>query len=297
VGGAVYKGEGGEKKPPKPRQARRTCLGFARLLNLRNIRISRHPLPIESMLASEICTAHVQVPNGDLQIEAYLAEPVAAGDFPAILVIQEIFGVNAHIRDVTERFAKLGYVAIAPAIYQRQAPGYESGYQPENVKQGRLYKDQTKSDELLSDVRSTLNYLKTLPNVKLGAIGAIGFCFGGHVVYLTATLPDIKATASFYGAGIPTLTPGGGLPTLTRTKDIKGTLYAFFGMQDASIPADHVNQIEAELKAHHIPHHIFRYPNADHGFFCDQRASYNPEAAADAWERVKELFGRMNAER
>lgn len=248
------------------------------------------------MAAFEIRTSHVQVPNGDLLIDAYLAEPAESGSFPAILVIQEIFGVNSHIRDVAERFAKLGYVAIAPAIYQRQAPGYEAGYTLDDIKQGRIYKEQTKSDELLSDVRSTVNYLKTLPNVKLGAIGAIGFCFGGHVVYLTATLSDIKATASFYGAGIPISSPGGGLPTIAYTKDIKGTLYAFFGMQDASIPADHVDQIEAELKAQQIPHHVFRYPNADHGFFCDQRSSYNPEAAADAWERVKELFGRMRGD-
>ena len=245
------------------------------------------------MVVSEIQTSRVQVPNGSLLIETYLAEPIATGTFPAVIVIQEIFGVNTHIRDVTDRFAKLGYVAIAPALYQRQAPGFESGYTPDDVKQGRIYKEQTRGDELLSDIRSTINYLKTLPNVQLGAIGAIGFCFGGHVVYLAATLPDIKATASFYGAGITNWTPGGGAPTLSYTKDIKGSLYAFFGMQDASIPADQVDQIEAELTAQHIPHRIFRYANAEHGFFCDQRPVYDPEAAADAWEQVKQLFGSM----
>ena len=245
----------------------------------------------------EIQTSHIQVPNGSLLIETYLAKPIASGTFPAVIVIQEIFGVNAHIRDVTERFARLGYVAIAPALYQRQAPGFESGYMPDAVKQGRAYKEKTQGDELLSDIRSTINYLKTLPNVQLGAIGAIGFCFGGHVVYLAATLPDIKATASFYGAGITNWTPGGGAPTLSYTKDIKGTLYAFFGMQDASIPAEQVDQIEAELTAHQIPHRIFRYGNAEHGFFCDQRSAYNPKAAADAWEQVKQIFGSMTADK
>jgi carboxymethylenebutenolidase len=245
------------------------------------------------MVTFEIQTSHVQVSNGNLLIDAYLAKPIAAGTFPAVIVIQEIFGVNAHIRDVTDRFAKLGYMAIAPALYQRQAPGFESGYTPDEVKQGRIYKEQTQGDELLSDIRSTITYLKTLPNVQIGAIGAIGFCFGGHVAYLAATLPDIKATASFYGAGITNWTPGGGAPTLTYTKEIKGSLYAFFGMQDASIPADQVDLIEAELIAQQIPHRIFRYASADHGFFCDQRPAYNPEAAADAWEQVKQLFGSM----
>lgn len=242
------------------------------------------------MVSQEIHTAHVSIPNGDLQIAAYLAEPEGKGPFPTVVVIQEIFGVNGHIRDVTERFAREGYVAIAPAIYQRLAPGFEAGYSPEDVKVGRYYKDQTKAAELLSDIQSAIAYLKDLPQTKGEAIGCIGFCFGGHVAYLAATLPEVRATASFYGAGIVTMTPGGGQPTVTRTSEIKGTLYAFFGMADASIPAEQVDQIKAALEQHHIPHRIFRYPGANHGFFCDQRASYNPEAAADAWKQVKQLF-------
>ncbi len=242
------------------------------------------------MTEHEIDTKWVKVPNGDLEIDAYLATPTAAGTYLCIVVVQEIFGVNAHIRDVTERIAKEGYVAIAPAIYQRIAPHFETGYTPQDIETGKNYKQQTKATELLSDIGATINYLKNLPQVKKDAFGCIGFCFGGHVAYLAATLPDIKATASFYGAGITTETPGGGSPTITRTPEIKGTIYAFFGMKDPSIPAQQVDQIEAELEKYHIPHRLFRYDGADHGFFCDQRASYNPEAAGDAWEQVKQLF-------
>lgn len=238
----------------------------------------------------EIRTTQVQVPNGDLQIQAYLAEPVGDGLFPGVIVIQEIFGVNSHIRDVTERIAKEGYIAIAPAIYQRQAPGFEVGYSQEDLELGRKYKDQTKASELLSDIQATLNYLKSLPHIN-PRFGSIGFCFGGHVVYLAATLPDIQATASFYGGGIATMTPGGGAPTLTRTSDIKGVLYGFFGTEDPLIPNEQTDQVEAELKKHQIPHQIFRY-KADHGFFCDQRSTYNAEAANDSWNHVKELFGK-----
>lgn len=243
-----------------------------------------------TVTSTEIRTTYVKVPNGELQIDAYLAEPKKEGKFPAIIVVQEIFGVNIHIREVTERLAREGYVAIAPALYQRTAPGFDVGYTPEARQQGRAYKDQTKADELLSDIQATIAYLKTLPNVKGDELGTIGFCFGGHVVYLAATLPEIKATASFYGGGIPSSTPGGGAPTITRTPEIKGTLYAFFGEQDAGIPLDQVDQIEAELKKYQIPHTIFRYPTAGHGFFCNHRDSYNAAAAADAWTHVLELF-------
>lgn len=243
--------------------------------------------------AFEIRTARVQVSNGDLQIDAYLAEPSVTEPAPAIIVIQEIFGVNSHIRDIAERFARLGYVALAPAIYQRQAPGFETGYTPDDVKLGRQYKEQTQADQLLSDIQATVAYLNSMPTVKTGAIGAIGFCFGGLVAYLAATVPEIKAAAAFYGAGIPNWSPGGGKPVLDYTSEIKATLYAFFGMEDASIPPDHINQIEAALQQFQIPHRIFRYPSADHGFFCDQRASYNPSAASDAWQQVQELFSQL----
>ncbi len=240
------------------------------------------------MANPEIHTTDVKVPNGELQIAAYLAYPTGDGSYPAIVVLQEIFGINTHIREVTERIAKEGYVAIAPALFQRQAPGFETGYTPQDLEIGRNYAQQTKAPELVGDIQATIDYLKQLPQVKKDAIGCIGFCFGGHVAYLAATLPDIKATASFYGAGVATRTPGGG--SITRTPEIGGNIYAFFGMEDASIPAEQIEQIEAELDKNHIPHRIFRYDRADHGFFCDRRASYNPEAAADAWKQVKQLF-------
>lgn len=243
------------------------------------------------MTVQEIRAGWVQIPNADLQIDAYLAEPAGAGPFPAVIVIQEIFGVNAHIRDVTERLARAGYVSIAPAIYQRTAPGFEVGYEGDSFVQGRKHKDLTKAAELLSDAQATIAYLHTLPTVN-PSIGSIGFCFGGHVAYLLATLPDIKATAAFYGGGIATMTPGGGAPTIDRTPEIKGTIYLFFGTQDQLIPTEQVEQIEAALQTHSIPYQLFRYP-AGHGFFCDQRADYSPDAAAAAWTHVQELFDRV----
>lgn len=245
-------------------------------------------IPVQDMTQT-ITTERVQLAQRDLLIDAYLAQPAAAGQFPGVIVLQEIFGVNDHIRDVTNRIAQLGYVAIAPALYQRTAPGFEAGYTATDVQVGREHKNQATAAQLLSDIQVAIAYLHMLPTVQPGPMGAIGFCFGGHVAYLAATLPEIQATASFYGAGITTMTPGGGAPTLSRTAEIKGTLYAFFGDQDASIPPEQVDQIAQELQRCGVKHRIFRYP-AQHGFFCDRRDSYQPVAAADAWTQVQQLF-------
>jgi carboxymethylenebutenolidase len=247
------------------------------------------------MREQAITSTTVKLLQDNIQVSAYLAEPKESGSYPGVVVLQEIFGVNVHIREVTERIAKLGYVAIAPALFERIAPGFESGYTPEDIQIGRKYAwEQTQASELLSDIQLAIDYLKNLPQVKKDGFGCIGFCFGGHVAYLAATLPDIKATASFYGAGITTRIPGGGAPTLTRTREITGTLYGFFGQEDASIPGEQVDEIEAELEKYKIPHHLFRYDGSDHGFFCDHRASYNPKATADAWVQVQELFSQLN---
>lgn len=243
------------------------------------------------MTQLDIKTEDIVIKNGDLNIDGYLARPKENGEFSAIIVVQEIFGVNDHIKDVTRRFAKEGYVAIAPAIYQRLEPGFKTGYTPEAVEIGRKYKNQTKASELLSDIQATIDYLYSLPQVKKTGVGSIGFCFGGHVVYLVSILPEIKATASFYGAGIANWKPGEeDKATVDCTPDTKGTLYGFFGKEDASIPQEQVDTIEQALKDNNIPHKIFRYDGAEHGFFCDQRGSYNGEAAQDAWPKVLELF-------
>ncbi|MEH2438665.1 MAG: dienelactone hydrolase family protein [Nostoc sp.] len=254
----------------------------------------------------EINTSYVKVPNDDLEIDAYLAQPAQNGTFGAIIVFPEIFGINSNIRDITELIAKQGYIAIAPAMYQRIAPGFEAdfspedvGYSPEAYQLGLQYYQQVKYQEIFSDIQATITYLKTLPNVKNNAIGVIGFCFGGHVAYIAATLSDIKATASFYGGGITTSSYGEETPTINRTSEIKGTIYAFFGTRDTLVSQEENEQIEAELKKHQINHRIFRY-DAGHGFFAgffkdkypflQQHPSYNPEAAPDAWQHVLELF-------
>lgn len=243
------------------------------------------------MSTLSISTQTIQVSADDISLPVYVAMPDGEGTHHAVIVLQEIFGVNGHIRDVTQRIAREGYVALAPALYHRQAPGFETGYTSEDIQVGRQYKVQTKATELLNDIQATIDYAKTLPQVA-GDVGCIGFCFGGHVAYLAATLPETCAIASFYGAGITDTAFGPGPVALERTPQITGTLHCFFGRADASIPAEAVGQIRTALEQANVDHQIFEYEGAGHGFFCDRRGSYHPEAAADAWEKVKRLFAQ-----
>ena len=242
----------------------------------------------------QIVTQRVKLESQSAEIAAHLAIPARAGRFPGIIVLQEIFGVNTHIRAVTERIASMGYVAIAPALFERVAPDLNLGYTSTDVELGRTYAQQTTAPQLLSDIQAAIDYLKTLPQVT-PYFGCIGFCFGGHVAYLAATLPDIAVTASFYGARITTDTPGGGEPSVSRTGSIAGTMYMFFGMDDDSIPPAQIAQIDTALTEHNIPHQIWQYPGAAHGFNCDLRDSYHPTAAESAWQHVRELFGQLTA--
>lgn len=236
----------------------------------------------------------IEIPQ-DGKMEAYLSKPEGEGPWSPVLVFMEIFGINDHIREVTDRIAAEGYVALAINYYHRTTKNIPLNYTEEDVALGRHHKDKTTQEGLLTDVKAALDYLRTLPYVsksleKKLSVRAIGFCFGGHVAFLAATLPEIKATAAFYAGGVATMTPGGGPATVTLASKIQGKIICFFGGLDTLIPLSDVHTIEQQLHAANISHEVVLYPQASHGFFCNQRSDYDPRAAADAWERVKTLF-------
>lgn len=221
----------------------------------------------------------------------YLARPSAGKRHPAVLVFMEIFGINSHIRDVIERVAREGYVALAPDFFHRSGPGAEYGYDEDGFAKGMELLGQLDSDEMVSDANAALEYLRDRSFVYGERIGCMGFCIGGHMAYLTACETEVKATASFYGGGIAAPEGPGGKPgTIGRTGKIKGRILCLFGEQDGFIPADQVAAIESALKEAGTNHEVVVYPGADHGFFCDQRPAYQQAAAEDAWKRVKALF-------
>ena len=203
----------------------------------------------------------------------------------------EIFGINSHIRDVVERVAAEGYVALAPDFFHRTGPGVEYGYDDAGMAGGMKLLDQLDADEMIADARAALRYLRARPDAT-GKVGAMGFCIGGHMTYLTACETDVAAAASFYGGGIAAPQGMGGKPsTVGRTAKIKGKILCLFGEKDALDPASTRSTRSARRSRRRgVDHEVVVYPGADHGFFCDQRATYQKEAAEDAWKRVKALF-------
>ena len=221
-------------------------------------------------------TEMIEVPGG---MPAFVARP-DGGPRPAVLVIQEAFGLNAHIKDVTQRIAAEGYVALAPDLYWRGGKGRAVAY--EDLAEAIRIMQTLKDGEIVTDVGNAIAHLEKQPTVRADRIGITGFCMGGRVSYLLACeLADkIKAAAPFYGGGIP----------VDKTAKLKAPVLAFFGEKDAFIPLEFVEQLRREAATQKKQVEVVVYPGADHGFFCNERASYNAKAAADAWQRLKTFF-------
>lgn len=238
----------------------------------------------------EITTERVSIPVGSQQMPAYLARPASGGKHPAVIVWMEIFGVNSHIRDVAERIAREGYVVVAPNFFHRTNPTIEVGYDEAGMAAGIAEMQKLDADQMIADAKAAVAWLRARSDVT-GKIGVTGFCIGGHMTYLTAAETDVAAAASFYGGGIAGPQGPGGKPApIHRTNKIRGRILCLFGGQDSMIPHAQVAAIRSALEEHGIRHEVVVYDAADHGFFCDQRATYHAASAKDAWERVKKLF-------
>lgn len=204
---------------------------------------------------------------------AYRAEPAGAPK-GAIVVIQEIFGVNHHIRSVCDRLAKEGYVAIAPSIFDRIEPGFQSGYSPDEVANARKFVANPDFAAMLRDSQAAIDAV-----ASAGPVGIIGFCLGGSIAYAAATkLNGLSAAVGYYGGAI------------VRFADDKPKVATqlHFGEKDAGIPLGDVETIKSKRPEVEV----FIYPGAQHGFHCDERASYDKASADIAWPRSLEFFGK-----
>ena len=236
----------------------------------------------------DLTTAMLQLNTADGKIEAYEARPKDGGPRPAIIVLMEAFGVNKHIKDVTERIASEGYVAIAPDLYHRE---------PERiVPYAELPKaiglmNRLQDPKVMGDVGAVIAHLKAQNYVKPTALGVTGFCMGGRFTYLSAAHhnKDIKAAVSFYAGGLPMGNPS----PLARTAEIACPIHLFFGGKDPMIPQDHVAQANKALTDAKKTFTMNVYPEAGHGFFCDERGSYHADSAKDAWGKFKTFFAQQ----
>lgn len=217
-------------------------------------------------------------------MRAYVAHPEGKAR-AGLLVFQEAFGVNAHIRDVTERFAREGYLSISPELFHRTAPGLEAGYTnfPEVMPHLQALTDAA----LSADIEAAYQWLKN-GEAKDLPVGATGYCMGGRTSILAALTVPLQCAISYYGGGIA---PGGLFPSLAdRLKDINAPTLLFWGGLDAHIGADAVQAVASALSAAKKDYVNVVFSTADHGFFCDARASYNAVAAKEAWSLTLEFL-------
>jgi carboxymethylenebutenolidase len=211
--------------------------------------------------------------SDNFQLGAYRADPNGAPR-GAVVVIQEIFGVNHHIRAVCDRLAGEGYVAIAPSIFDRVEPNFTSGYSPDEIAIARKFVADPDWTAMLRDTQAAIDAVR-----DVGPVGIIGFCLGGSIAYAAATkLSGLKAAIGYYGSAV------------VRFADDKPKVPTelHFGEKDAGIPLSDVETIKAKRP----DVEVYVYPGALHGFHCDERASYDKASADIAWPRSMAFFAK-----
>jgi carboxymethylenebutenolidase len=212
-------------------------------------------------------------------MRVYVARPQASAPRTGLLVFQEAFGVNGHIRDVTERFGREGYIAVAPELFHRSAPGFEGAYN--NFESVMPHIMALTDQNLEADVRAAYQWLRADPASRGQQIACVGFCMGGRVTFLTNTVLPVSAAISFYGGGIAPNPRGPGL--LSRAGDLHAPQMLLWGGLDKHIGPEQTRMVTESLRAAGKPFVNVEFSDADHGFFCDARSSYNPYAARQAW--------------
>lgn len=247
--------------------------------------------------ANGLIAGEVKIPVADGQIPAYRAMPDKKGKkFPVVLVVHEIFGVHEWIQDVSRRFAKEGYMAIAPALYARQGD-VKDLKDPRELNRQIFSKIPDKQS--MSDLGATVAWAaKNSGNTR--KLSITGFCWGGRIVWLYAAHnPNVDAGAAWYGrlAPTPNSPVNEAQPTspIDYAKDLKVPVIGFYGGLDPGIPLDTVTRMQDELKKGKSGSEIVVYPNAGHGFLADYRDSYNKEASQDAWKRLLDWFKKHGA--
>jgi carboxymethylenebutenolidase len=232
----------------------------------------------------------ILVDGQDMRV--YVSQPETTGKVPAVLVIMEAFGVNKHLQEVTDKFSRASYVAVAPVLYHRLGSNPLFSYGGEDAEARTTAMESLRDTELVHDLNTTIAYLKGHAQVRADRLGIVGFCVGGRIAYLAASsCPGLSAAIVYYGGRIP-LAFGAGPAPFERTAYVQCPVLGNFSALDQNPTPDEVRQIEAELKKHGKVCDVKIYPGANHGFNCDERPSYHAEASQDAWGQTLGWFQR-----
>lgn len=280
--------------PEVPEVTRRTFVvtsltaGFA---------LAVQPIQAQTQITTDtngLVAGEVKIPVKDGEIPAYRAMPAKGKNFPVALVVQEIFGVHEHIKDICRRFAKAGYLAIAPEMYARQG-------NVANLPMNQIMPIVSKvpDEQVMSDLDSAVAWAKKNGG-NTTRLGITGFCWGGRIVWLYAAHnPNLKAGVAWYGRLVPPPPDRANLlqpkHPIELVKDLKAPVLGLYGGKDGGIPTETVEQMKKALKDAGKPSEIILYPDAQHGFHADYRPSYNKEAAQDGWAKLLAWFKKNGA--
>jgi carboxymethylenebutenolidase len=224
-------------------------------------------------------TRWIDIAGPDGKFPGYLALP-PTGKGQAIIIIQEIFGVNEHIRSVAEQYASDGYVVLAPDIFWRSKPHIELGYSADDMAKGIGFMEQVDMAKALGDIAATAKTLRAMPEVT-GKLAAVGYCFGGRLAYLSAANGIVDAAVPYYGGGIQNY--------LDQAGKIKTPILFHYAENDGNIPMSAVANVKKSFAGRDNAT-FFVYPGADHGFNCWARGTYQQKAAALAHGRTLQFL-------
>ena len=254
-------------------------------------------LAVQPVSAATITTSvegleagEVRIPVADGEIPAYRAMPAEGEHFPVVLVVQEIFGVHEHIRDVCRRFARQGYCAVAPELYARQG----------DVSKLTDYREifahvvsKVPDAQVMSDLDAAVAWAGASGAGAIDRLAVTGFCWGGRITWLYAAHnPELKAGVAWYGRLSGQATELQPKYPLDLAADLKAPVLGLYGGQDQGIPLEDVERMRGALAAAKQPSEIVVFPDAPHGFNADYRPSYRKEAAEDGWKRLLAWLGR-----
>jgi carboxymethylenebutenolidase len=224
----------------------------------------------------------VSTSDGPMAIHCYLPSKEAKTPLPAVILLQEAFGVNAHIKRYCERITKLGYAVFAPELFHRNGQGIEFGY-TEFPKILPILSQLTNAN-IAEDLKATYNFIISQTTVDNKNIAAWGFCMGGFASILAACEIPIKTALSFYGGGLVKSRANIGFsPLINRLEPVQCPLLLVFGGLDAGIPKEDTDALETRLISLGKPHKVVIYPEAGHGFCCEDRSAYHESSAEAAW--------------
>jgi carboxymethylenebutenolidase len=239
-----------------------------------------------------ILSTDLSIDVADGKMPAYLARPGGSGTYPAVIVLEGVYGFDDELKRITDLVASLGFVGLAINYFHRTAPDLSEPYTEEGRAHGEAASKAVKKDEACIDVGAARDWLNEQTFVETGHVGSWGFGFGGTIAFVTATLAGINAAVVFYGQSIASLMPSGEAAPLEDVKQLRAPLLLVFGGQDELIGPQDVDTIKSALQNANKKFDVQMYPNVGHSFFRTTSDSNSTREAADAWDRVQAFFGK-----